>query len=53
MRKAIKLKMLFKKNDIKMLRNAVKKFHKNASCKEMCLELPFKTVYKGSRCSNI
>ena len=26
-----------------MLRNAIKKCHKNASCKEMGLELPFKS----------
>ena len=39
------LKMLFKqKNDIKMLRNAIKKCHKNASCKEMGHELPFKRI---------
>ena len=44
MRKAIKLKMLFKKNDIKMLRNAIKKCYKNASSKEMGLELPFKRI---------
>ena len=41
---AIMLKMLFQKNDLKMLRNAIKKCYENASCKEMGLELPFKRI---------
>ena len=39
---AIMPKMLFKKNHLKILRNAIKECYENASCKKMGLELPFK-----------